>query len=111
MAKTTLMPRLNPIMEEGVLHLQGKEVVSEHYLQKILAISHPYLKQTFNQKQLATFLEEIQFVFEIKERETIIKNFSETYIKSVKKIYQNQYKKSDQKLNQFIEHLVLLNYK
>lgn len=77
--------------------------MKNHYLTKILSISKPYLKKAFSEGRLKEFLEKVKFIFNIDNRDEIIKIFSETYINFVKEDYQRQYQGTDDKLNEFIE--------
>jgi DNA modification methylase len=77
--------------------------MQSHYLNKILSISEPYLKKGFTQKSLKEFLDSIDFIYKIENRDDIIKIFSETYIDFVKKEHQKKYKRVKKSLNDFIE--------
>ena len=76
--------------------------MKEYYLNKILKISEPYLKKAFSEGRLKEFLEKIQFIYDIKNRDGIIKTFSNVYISFIKEDYQRQYQGTDKKLNNFI---------
>jgi len=73
------------------------------YLRNILEISEKYLLETFSEGRYSEFLKAIKPIDKLSSREEIIKKFSETYIKFVKKDYRRQYKDIDINLNRFIE--------
>lgn len=75
----------------------------QHYLKKILSISDPYLKKTFSKGRFDEFLKAIEYIYNLKERKDIVKNFSDKYIEFVKDDYQRQYQGVNEKLNGFIE--------
>ncbi len=75
----------------------------QHYLKKILAISDPYLRKTFSKVRFEAFLNSINFIYNLKKREDIIKNFSEIYIQFVREDYQRQYQDVNEELNTFLE--------
>jgi DNA modification methylase len=77
--------------------------MKQHYLKKILSISEPYLKKSFSTGRLKEFLDEISFINKIKDRNEIIKKFSETYISFIKEDYQRQYQGTSEKLNKFLD--------
>ena len=74
-----------------------------HYIDKILEISKPYLLATFSKVRLDEFLKDIECLRKLENRNEIIKNFSETYIRFVKEDYQRQYQCVNDKLSKFIE--------
>jgi len=77
--------------------------MTQHYLKKILSISSPYLKKTFSKKRFVEFIKSIEYIYDLKNIEDIVKNFSDKYVEFIKKNYQKQYHKTDEKLNAFLE--------
>ncbi|MCK4351888.1 site-specific DNA-methyltransferase [candidate division WOR-3 bacterium] len=73
------------------------------YLDKILKISEPYLLKTFSKSRLDEFLKEIAYLRRLKNRDEIIKLFSETHIRFIKEDFQRQYQYVNNKLSKFIE--------
>ncbi len=73
------------------------------YLDKILKISERYLLKTFSKGRLDEFLKKIAYLRKSKNRDEIIKSFSEIYIQFVKEDYQRQYQGVNDKLSTFIE--------
>lgn len=76
---------------------------SQHYLNKILSISDPYFKKTFSKGKFDEFLKKIEYIYNIKNRKDIVKNFSDKYTKFVKENYQRQYQDTNEKLNNFLD--------
>ena len=74
----------------------------QHYLKKIFKISEPYLKKTFSQKRITELKNSTNFIYKLKNREDIIKNFSDVYIKFVKEDFQKKYSHTDKNLDKFI---------
>ena len=74
-----------------------------HYLDKIMQISIPYLKTTFSDDRLSEFQKKITDLYEIKNRDEVIKRFIDIYIRFVKEDYQRRYKDVNVKLVEFIE--------
>ena len=77
--------------------------MSKNYLKKILNISEPYLKKSFSKGRLEEFFDAINFIYNFKKREDIVKNFSDKYIEFIKEDYQRQYQGTNEKLNNFLE--------
>jgi DNA modification methylase len=77
--------------------------VKKHYLDKILEVSRPYLEKAFSAGRLNEFLNEIKYIYKVKDRKEIVKNFSGTYIAFIKEDYQRQYQGVDEKVDRFIE--------
>jgi len=77
--------------------------MSQHYLKKILSISDPYLKKAFSKGRFDEFIKSIEYIYNLKNRADIIKNFSDKYAEFIKDDYQRQYQGTDEELNVFIE--------
>lgn len=74
------------------------------YIDTIIEISKPYLQETFpNKQRFEEFIEKIKFLKENTNTKEIIENFTNIYIDFVKQDYQNQYKKTNLKLIDFLE--------
>jgi DNA modification methylase len=74
------------------------------YIDTIIEISLPYLKETFpNEKRLKELFEKVAFLKEKKNKREVIDNFIDIYIKFVKEDYQNQYKNINSELIEFLE--------
>lgn len=74
------------------------------YIETIIEISNPYLQETFpNNQRLEEFIEKVNFLKEKTNTKEIIDNFTNIYIEFVKQDYQNQYKKINPKLVEFLE--------
>lgn len=73
-----------------------------HYLEKILSISNKYLKTVFKEEEYNLFLQKIDYILKIEDRQEIIKKFSKEYIGFVKNIYQEKHT-FNEKLNSFLE--------
>ncbi|PIP29661.1 restriction endonuclease [Candidatus Kuenenbacteria bacterium CG23_combo_of_CG06-09_8_20_14_all_36_9] len=74
----------------------------KNYLDRILEISKPYLKDVFGVEKNQEFIKKIAIVKKIKNRQEIITKFSEIYINFIKEIYQEQYKNTNKELIKFI---------
>lgn len=77
--------------------------MTQHYLKKILSISKPYFKKDFPKEKFDEFIKSIEYIYDLKNREDIVKNFSDKYVEFIKKDYQRQYQGTDKKLNVFLE--------
>lgn len=77
--------------------------MAQHYLKKILSISDPYLEKAFSKGRFDEFIKSIEYIYDLKDRKDIIKNFSDKYVEFIKDDYQRQYQGTDEKLNAFIE--------
>jgi DNA modification methylase len=73
-----------------------------NYFHQILKTSDPYLKKIFDEQNYQAFIEKISYLSNVEDNNEVVKGFSSAYIKFVKKNYQNQYKKTDLKLDRFI---------
>ncbi len=73
------------------------------YIETIIEISRPYLKETFlNNERLAEFLQSVDFLKNKSNRKEIIDKFTEIYVDFVKKDYQNQYINTNKLLVNFL---------
>jgi len=81
----------------GMVHNQN------NYLKTILLISDRYLREEFNESELIEFYDRIKYIESIENIDSIIKEFSDQYIKFVKEIYQKSYTHADKKLSDFIK--------
>lgn len=77
--------------------------MTKHYLKKILSISKPYFKKDFPKGKFDEFIKSIKYIYDLKKRKDIVKNFSDKYAEFIKKDYQKQYQGTDKKLNGFLE--------
>lgn len=75
----------------------------QHYLKKIISISYPYLKKSFSMKRFDEFIKSLDFIYELKDRNKIIKAFSDKYIDFIKDDYQRRYRRVNKTLDSFIE--------
>lgn len=73
------------------------------YLDKIIEISFPYLKNVFSQARLEEFLNKAAYLKDVSDEKKTIKEFSDIYIKFVKEDYQQLYQNTNQKLIHFLE--------
>lgn len=74
------------------------------YLDKIIDISLPYLKETFPKKErIEEFLRALDPYKEETDNQKIIDNFTKIYIKMVKEDYQNQYNNTNKQIVNFLE--------
>lgn len=74
------------------------------YIEKIIEISKPYLQETFpNKQRLEEFIEKVNFLKEKTNTKEVIDTFINIYIEFVKQDYQNQYKRINPKLVDFLE--------
>lgn len=72
------------------------------HLHTILQKSQKYLKQTFNQKELARFYALLEPLYKLQETKEIIKAFEKIYYDFVKECYQSRYK-HDENLESFLQ--------
>ncbi|MDI9355488.1 MAG: DNA methyltransferase [Chitinophagaceae bacterium] len=74
------------------------------YIETIIEISHSYLQKTFSNKEyFDECIEKVSFLKEYTNTKEIIDSFIKIYIDLVKQDYQNQYKKINKKLVDFLE--------
>ncbi len=74
------------------------------YIDTIIEISLPYLKETFpNESRLEEFLKAVDFLKSKTQRKELIDSFINIYINFVKEDYQNQYKEINVNLVDFLE--------
>ena len=76
--------------------------LQDHYLDRILSISAKYLQNLLSKVEYISFLQELDYIYQIKNRDEIIQNFSKTYIDFIKNRYQQTYS-YDIALNAFVE--------
>jgi DNA modification methylase len=75
------------------------------YIDKIIEISRPYLKETFpNKDRLDEFLQAVNILKEKDNTQEIIELFTKIYTDFVKQDFQNQYKNTNKQLVEFIEN-------
>jgi DNA modification methylase len=74
------------------------------YIDTIIEISLPYLKETFpNEPRLEEFLKAVNFLKSKTQHKEVIDSFINIYINFVKEDYQNQYKEINVNLVDFLE--------
>jgi DNA modification methylase len=74
------------------------------YIDTIIEISVPYLKETFpNEPRLEEFLKAVNFLKSKTQHKEVIDSFINIYINFVKEDYQNQYKEINVNLVDFLE--------
>lgn len=74
------------------------------YIDTIIEISLPYLKETFpNESRLEEFLKAVDFLKSKTQHKELIDSFINIYINFVKEDYQNQYKEINVNLVDFLE--------
>jgi DNA modification methylase len=74
------------------------------YIDKIIEISRPYLKETFpSDERLNEFLKAVNPLKEISNTQDVIEIFTKIYTDFVKQDFQKQYKNTNKKLVEFIE--------
>ena len=76
--------------------------IKSTYLDKIINLSEQYLLEIFSKEKYSEFINEVYKLNTIDERKKIIKEFTNLYLKFVKKDYQNKYKETNGKLVNFI---------
>ncbi|MCV3406007.1 site-specific DNA-methyltransferase [Campylobacter lari] len=77
--------------------------INNHYLNIILKKSEKYLRQELSLKEYEEFLNRINFIYKLKSKRAIVKEFEKTYYDFIKEIYQKQYKYNE-KLDIFINN-------
>lgn len=75
---------------------------TKNYLDQILGKSKKYLEELFDGNQLNKFYKSINYIYEFDDYSKTIEEFSNIYIKFVKKEYQKKYSDVDEKLVNFI---------
>lgn len=73
------------------------------YIKTIIEKSDKYLKDTFSLQQIDSLLSQVEFLEQENNIEAVIKKWSSIYIKFIKNIYQNEYKNTDNNLNDFLD--------
>ncbi|EAI4297843.1 site-specific DNA-methyltransferase [Campylobacter lari] len=77
--------------------------INNHYLNIILKKSEKYLRQELSLKEYEEFLNRINFIYKLKSKRAIVKEFEKTYYDFIKENYQKQYKYNE-KLDIFINN-------
>ncbi|HEF1623057.1 TPA: site-specific DNA-methyltransferase [Campylobacter lari] len=77
--------------------------INNNYLNIILKKSEKYLRQELSLKEYEEFLNRINFIYKLKSKRAIVKEFEKTYYDFIKEIYQKQYKYNE-KLDIFINN-------
>ncbi|MDR0676692.1 MAG: hypothetical protein LBF97_06600 [Elusimicrobiota bacterium] len=73
----------------------------KHYLDIILEKSQGYMENYFPKKDYILFINKIEYIYNIKNTQEIVKNFCKTYCDFVKFLYQRDYK-YDKKIDLFL---------